>query len=88
MSGAESEMQFCEQAQAQMSDGDYSEALRLLSFAFEVDVSDKATYELASECLAKLGATEKSVLFNKVIADFTNAEAFYDLGYHFVDAGS
>ncbi|MEN2776427.1 hypothetical protein ABCY62_15500 [Acetivibrio clariflavus] len=73
-------------AKKAFDEGDYSESLRLQTFAFCIDPDFTPTYELAVLTLEKLGAHDEASLFKNAITDFNNYKPFYDLGHHFINA--
>lgn len=75
-------------AKKTFDEGDYNEALRLLMNDFSSYPDFIPTYELAVLTLEKLGGEEEAGLFKNAIADFKNYKPFYNLGYHFIDAGN
>ncbi|MBX9567537.1 MAG: hypothetical protein K2X77_01525 [Candidatus Obscuribacterales bacterium] len=76
-----------ESAQEHFDKGNFSECLRLLVFALTASPDDLKCYQLASACLQKIGAPDESALFERAISNFEDPDAFYDLGYHFIDVG-
>src|SRR6185295_19382987 len=76
-----------ESARAKYEEHDYPECLRLLTFAFTDNPDNRGSYELAASCLRQMKAEDEAALFEAALADFDNYKPFFDLGYHFIDAG-
>lgn len=76
-----------ESAKEHFDKGNFSECLRLLVFALTASPDNLQCYELASACLQKIGAPDEAALFDRAISNFEDPDAFYDLGYHFIDVG-
>ena len=77
--------EYLEKAEAAAKNGDYTAALRLLSTGFATDAAYQPLYALAARCLRALDGEDEARLFDAALARFGDANAFYDLGYHFVD---
>lgn len=75
------------QAKENFAQGKFQECLRLLTFAFNESPDNKDCYVLAAMCLKQMSAEGEAKLFEEALANFGSAKAFYDLGYHFIDAG-
>lgn len=82
-----SEQSSLEAALEQYEQGNFKECLRLLVFAFTAAPSDVRCYQLAANCLSKMGENDEAAMFERALNKFTDANAFYDLGYHFIDVG-
>ncbi|MBX9721365.1 MAG: hypothetical protein K2X81_08230, partial [Candidatus Obscuribacterales bacterium] len=76
-----------ELAKDKFAQGDMSECLRQLTFAFIQDTDNTECYSLAIMCLRQLGSENEAKLFENALANFDDARAFFDLGYHFIDVG-
>lgn len=64
----------------------YPESLRQLVLGLQVDVNYKPLYLLARDIFAKLNGVEERRLFAIALSDFDQFQAFFDLGYHFIDS--
>ena len=73
-----------EKALAHFQEGAYQEALKSLRFGFQKDSSYPALYQLSADCLRALGGEEEALLFEHVLKHFKDANAFYQLGVHFL----
>ncbi len=76
-----------EQAKDKFSQGDHTECLRQLTFAFIQDADNTECYVLAIMCLRQLESENEAVLFETALANFESPEAFFELGFHFIDVG-
>jgi hypothetical protein len=76
-----------ETAQQELERQNYPECLRLLTFAFVDKPGDRGCYELAARCLREMKAEDEAKLFESALAHFDDFRPFFDLGYHFIDAG-
>ncbi|WP_020560634.1 hypothetical protein [Thiofilum flexile] len=63
----------------------YPEALKQLALGLQVDADYKLLYLLARDIFAKLNGAEERRLFAIALSDFNQFQAFFDLGYHFID---
>jgi tetratricopeptide (TPR) repeat protein len=75
-----------EQAQIHFKEGEYADALQHLWKCFSTDNQYVDAYSLAAKILDEIGGEEEARLFQACAEQFGDANAFYDLGYHFVDA--
>ncbi|MBK8454467.1 MAG: tetratricopeptide repeat protein [Thiofilum sp.] len=64
----------------------YPESLKQLALGLQVDVNYKPLYLLARDIFAKLNGVEERRLFAIALSDFDQFQAFFDLGYHFIDS--
>ena len=69
-------------------EGNYQGALGALIWGFRNDVEYVKHYELAAECLIKLGGEDEARLFQNAIKNMQSFEAFRDLGNHFFEQGN
>ena len=76
-----------ESAKEQYEQGNFKECLRLLVFALTTAPDDVRCYQLAANCLTKIGADDEAALFEKALSNFSDANSFFDLGFHFIDVG-
>lgn len=76
-----------ESAKENFAQGKYQECLRLLTFAFNQNPDNRDSYVLAGMCLKQMGADDEAKMFEHVVSQFDSSKAFFDLGYHFIDAG-
>lgn len=74
-------------AKSKFDEQNYQECLRLLIFAFTQNSSNRDCYELAAACLRQMKADDEVKLFEAALAAFDDYRPFFDLGYHFVEAG-
>ncbi|MEO1626698.1 MAG: hypothetical protein AAFV25_16205 [Bacteroidota bacterium] len=75
-----------ENATAKFEASEYSAALGILVDGFRKDIEYKPLYQLAGDCLSKMGAPEESKLFYQA-SKSPNAASFQELGYHFYNSG-
>jgi tetratricopeptide (TPR) repeat protein len=74
-------------AMAAFKENNYRETLRLLTCAFIEDSAFKPAYELVCQCMEQLSFSDEAKLFREVLGHFDNYEAFYNLGYYYIDIG-
>lgn len=63
----------------------YAKSLEQLVRGLQIDVDYKPFYLLARDIFAKLNGIEERRLFAIALSDFEDFQAFFDLGYHFID---
>ena len=68
-------------------EGNYRESFEYLSLAFNEDITHKPCYELAYKCLESSECPEAAELFKKVLENFNDYKAFYEIGYYYIDTG-
>ncbi len=66
---------------------DYTQTLLTLMKGFIADNQHVPFYQLAGKALRGLKGYEEAEMFERAIKAFTDWQAFYDLGYHYVEMG-
>lgn len=74
-------------ARAALDRGDPQAALTSLRLAFAADPGHAPAYQAAAACLRALDGADEAALFERALARSDDPEAYFDLGYHFVDVG-
>lgn len=69
---------------AAFEEGNMAQTFHQLKAAFTQFPDEPAIYQAAADILEEL-EDEEADLFQKAVDNFTNFQAFYDLGYHFVE---
>lgn len=76
-----------QKAREHFDQGEFQECLRALIWGFRKDVNYKLLYQLASDCLGKLNASDEQKLFTAVCKNQNDSSAYNNLGNFYFSVG-